>query len=80
MVRWCRRRVETGWLAALGLGTALLSSCTALVEVPGIRVDASGAGVFVDFLGASVVFTDGGLHVDIPDFEVSVEGEVLPDR
>lgn len=72
MTQLCRRRVVAGWVSLCVGGGAVFSSCTALVELPGGRVDVSDGGVFIDFLGASVSVTEAQVRVDFPGLKVDV--------
>ncbi|MFQ5413843.1 MAG: hypothetical protein ACE5E6_05235 [Phycisphaerae bacterium] len=68
-----RGRVVRIVAAAIAAGT-LFTTCNALVRVPGVRLDASGDGVFIDVLGGHIDVTARQVLVDLPGIDIDVHG------
>lgn len=61
-------------ISACALGGAVPMGCTALVRLPGGLVEVSDAGVFVNFLGASVSVTEALVEIGLPGVKIDVRG------
>ena len=69
-------RLATSAIPALLVGGMLFSSCSGVLNMPGLSVDVDDESVFVDLPGVFVSVTEDRVLVDVPGFVLDITGDV----